>query len=203
MSKTIRVPKQKRAIEKKQKIVMASYQLFSDKGYYKTNTAEIAKAAGISTGIVYSYYKDKKHILLDVIKYYISLLSEQFQPLLEFHINKENLPALIKQFIDISVGSHTMSTQAHNEFLALSLLENEIYTLFDDFENMMIIKLHDLLVQAGLSQHDLLEKVKMSYGIVEQVSHYYIQKKMNEEELNIMNSLAISTIVDILKNTTT
>ena len=37
--------------------------LFCEKGYYRTNTAEIAKAAGVSTGIVYSYFHDKKDIL--------------------------------------------------------------------------------------------------------------------------------------------
>lgn len=92
-----------------------------------------------------------------------------------------------------------MSSQAHNEFLALSLLENEIYTLFDDFENLMILKLCELLEQAGLSRDDLFEKVKMSYGLIEQVSHYYIQKKMNAEVLSTMNSFAISTIVDLLE----
>lgn len=41
----IRIPKQKRSIEKKDAIIVASYELFCEKGYYKTNTAEIAKAA--------------------------------------------------------------------------------------------------------------------------------------------------------------
>ena len=40
MTKT-RVPTQKRSIEKRQKIVKAGFDLFCEKGYYKTNTAEI------------------------------------------------------------------------------------------------------------------------------------------------------------------
>ena len=59
----VRIPKQKRSIEKKDAIIRASYTLFCEKGYYKTNTAEIAKMAGVSTGIVYSYFQDKKDIL--------------------------------------------------------------------------------------------------------------------------------------------
>ena len=35
----IRIPKQKRSIEKKDAIIVASYELFCEKGYYKTNTA--------------------------------------------------------------------------------------------------------------------------------------------------------------------
>ena len=45
MTKT-RVPTQKRSIEKRQKIVKAGFDLFCEKGYYKTNTAEIAKSNG-------------------------------------------------------------------------------------------------------------------------------------------------------------
>ena len=60
----IREPIQKRSIEKKEKIIKAGFELICDKGYYNTNTAEIAKAAGVSTGIVYQYFKDKHDILI-------------------------------------------------------------------------------------------------------------------------------------------
>ena len=55
----IREPIQKRSIEKKEKIIKSGFELICEKGYYNTNTAEIAKAAGVSTGIVYQYFKDK------------------------------------------------------------------------------------------------------------------------------------------------
>ncbi len=45
MASNIRVPQQERSIEKKNKIIQAGYQLFSEVGYYGTNTAEIAKRA--------------------------------------------------------------------------------------------------------------------------------------------------------------
>ena len=45
----IREPIKTTSIEKKQKIIDAGLKLFSEKGYYKTNTAKIAKAAGVST----------------------------------------------------------------------------------------------------------------------------------------------------------
>ena len=66
----IREPIQKRSIEKKEKIIQAGFELICEKGYYNTNTAQIAKAAGVSTGIVYSYFKDKHDILIEGIKIY-------------------------------------------------------------------------------------------------------------------------------------
>ena len=39
----IRIPTQKRSIEKRNKIIEKGFELICEKGYYNTNTAEIAK----------------------------------------------------------------------------------------------------------------------------------------------------------------
>ena len=66
----IREPKQMRSIETKEKIIEAGFELICNDGYYKTNTSKIAKKAGVSTGIVYQYFKDKKDILLSGLDKY-------------------------------------------------------------------------------------------------------------------------------------
>ena len=66
----VREPIQKRSIEKKEKIIKYGFDLICEKGYYSTNTAEIAKAAGVSTGLVYSYFNDKHDSLLAGLKRY-------------------------------------------------------------------------------------------------------------------------------------
>ena len=48
MDNNIREPKQKRAVEKKEKILEAGFELICLNGYYNTNTAEIAKKANVS-----------------------------------------------------------------------------------------------------------------------------------------------------------
>ena len=194
----IRVPRQKRAIEKKQNIIKTSYKLFCEKGYYKTNTAEIAQEAGVSTGIVYSYFSDKKDILLEVIKFYISSLSEQFQPLLSAPISADNLPSRIEQFIDIFVASHSMNIEAHNEFLALSLLENDINELFINFEQELISRLFEIFVLSGVSKTNLLEKVRIIYFMTEQICHDYIQRKQTKEEFANIKLIVVRTISILL-----
>ena len=59
----IREPIQKRSIEKKEKIIECGFELICKEGYHNINTAEIAKVAGVSTGIIYQYFKDKNDIL--------------------------------------------------------------------------------------------------------------------------------------------
>lgn len=194
----IREPKQKRSKEKKRRIIEASYKLFREKGYYKTNTMEIAEEAGVSTGIVYSYFQDKKDILFEVIRLYISLLTEQFQPLLSMPICMDDVPFMIERFIDISIASHTSNVAAHDEFLALSLLEKDIMTSFDDFEDSVLSKVYDILVAAGVPRANLIEKMRISYGIVEQVCHDYIQQKYTRDEFETTKSLAVKIIVMLL-----
>ncbi len=61
-----RKPVQKRGIETKGKIMDAAMRLFSEKGFHKTNTKEIARAAGVATGSFYAYFKDKKSVFLAI-----------------------------------------------------------------------------------------------------------------------------------------
>ena len=65
--KDIRVPKQKRSIEKKQRIKDAAIKLMSEKGYHSTSSNEIAKEAEVSIGTFYSYYKDKKDLYKELV----------------------------------------------------------------------------------------------------------------------------------------
>lgn len=47
---------------------MVGFRLMCENGYQKTTTADIAKAAGVSTGIIYSYFKDKHDIFTAGLK---------------------------------------------------------------------------------------------------------------------------------------
>lgn len=65
--KDIRIPKQKRSMEKKQRIKDAAMKLMSEKGYHAASSNEIAKEAGVSIGTFYSYYRDKKELYKELV----------------------------------------------------------------------------------------------------------------------------------------
>lgn len=197
----IRQPQQKRAVQKKQQITMAGYQLFSEKGYHGTNTAEIARAAHVSTGIVYSYFEDKKAILLDVVRVYLDGLSAQFTPLLAVPVHPGALPGLLSQLIDLLLASHTMAPKAHDEFLALSLLEPEVRALFDEFEETLLQQVTAQLVAGGVSAAQLAEKVAISYGFIEQVCHEQLRRPRPPKEFETVKALAVQAAVALLQAT--
>ena len=96
MGKTeVREPKQKRSIEKKNKIIETALILFCEKGFYNTNTAEIAKAAGVSTGIVYNYFTDKKEIFLEAINRYSYYMADTLLECFEGLDNINNIDIYI------------------------------------------------------------------------------------------------------------
>ncbi|EST54303.1 hypothetical protein T458_13260 [Brevibacillus panacihumi W25] len=53
--------------DKKQKIVEAASKLFAEKGYEKASIKEIAKEAGITSGLVHYYFQNKEEVLSDVV----------------------------------------------------------------------------------------------------------------------------------------
>ena len=67
----------KKQTEKQQKIIETAIQLFAEKGYANTSTAEIAKASGVSEGTIFKRYGTKDNLLLSVILPFVSELFPQ------------------------------------------------------------------------------------------------------------------------------
>lgn len=60
--------KQDRAERTHAAILDAAAKIFPKLGYEKTQTPDIAKEAGISTGAVYRYFEDKRQIFLEMLE---------------------------------------------------------------------------------------------------------------------------------------
>ena len=122
--KEVRIPRQKRSLEKKVMIKKAALGLFSEKGYYNTTTNEIAKTAGVSIGTLYAYYKDKKDI-------YTELVRELYAGSVH-SITAENIPSemTVRDAVYI-FAAHTMDAHAHysafqREVASLSMQSDEM-----------------------------------------------------------------------------
>lgn len=110
ISSPVRKPQQKRSIEKKEKILNAGYRLFDDKGYYKTSTPEIAEEAGVSIGCLYSYFKDKHEIFLEVYDRYEKAFDKMHEKLQEsFFTEKPDPEMSFRNFIIAMIEVHENS----------------------------------------------------------------------------------------------
>ena len=196
----IREPIQKRSIEKKEKIIQYGFELICQKGYYNTNTAEIAKAAGVSTGIVYQYFKDKHDILLEGIKKYAK---DIFFPMLNItsseKINKDNLETVLRKMINTFIENHKLSQSAHEEITAMIHSDKEISDLFHEHELYMTDKIVNVLNNSNICPDYLEEKVHISINLIDDLCHEIVYHKHKEMNYDVMVNLVIETIMNLLK----
>ena len=195
-----RIPTQKRSIEKRNKIIEKGFKLMCEKGYYNTNTTEIAKYADVSTGIIYQYFNDKKDIFLEGVKNYSdSILYPMINILEEKSMDINNLDKIIEDVIDKFITKHTISKKAHEELMAMSHLDEDISNIFKESEIEMTEKIVYLLKKNNIILENEEEKVHIIIGIVDNLCHeivYHNHKKLN---YNIMKKEVIKIILNILK----
>ncbi len=198
----IREPIQKRSIEKKEKIIHAGFELICEKGYYNTNTAEIAKVAGVSTGIVYQYFKDKHDILIEGIRLYANSL---FYPMLlianeniKTNINKENFSSILRDMIDKFIKNHKISKTAHEEIIAMTHSDQEVAQIFHNSEMEMANKVTSILLENGFKSENLSEKVHVAIGMIDNLCHEIVYHKHKELDYEKMIDIVVKTITNML-----
>ena len=95
-------------MKKKEKIIKAGFDLICENGYYNIDTSKIAKSAGVSTGIVYQYFKDKHDIFIAGLEKYADNI---FYPMLNL--------SLIHILKSIVSSSKSKSSQALGAFVVI------------------------------------------------------------------------------------
>jgi Transcriptional regulator len=115
----IRTPRQKRSIEKKERILTAAYSVFCKNGYYETNTSEIAAEAGVSVGCLYSYFSDKHAIFMETLSRY----HEQFETMHLLFEERMNGPSetesWFREYMELLIKAHDDSLDFQREIKML------------------------------------------------------------------------------------
>lgn len=197
---SIREPVQKRSIEKKEKIIKCGFELICKKGYYNTNTAEIAKAAGVSTGIVYNYFKDKHDILIEALKKYADNI---FYPMLNIpakDFDKNNLNDIIRKMIDSFVQNHKLSKSAHEEIMAMAHLDEEVAFHFHKREMEMTEKIYEFLVNNSFDSENLMERVHICIGLIDNLCHEIVYHRHDGLDYDVMTSICVDSIVSLINS---
>ena len=142
----IRMPTQKRSIEKRNRIIEKGFELMCEQGYFNTTMPDISKYADVSVGIIYQYFNDKKDIFMEGVKQYSNHIMYPMISLLESEkIEIKNLENLLKNIIKKFIENHNISKKAHEELLAMSHLDDDVAKIFKDSEYEMTEKIVVLL----------------------------------------------------------
>jgi len=198
MKSIVREPKQARSIEKKKKIIDASYQLFSEVGYFGTNTAEIAKRAGVSTGIVYGYFRDKRDILICVLDNYINNVAAPVLSAFD-NITALNYRSIVPEIIDKAILAHQKNSKIHEVLHSLTPVDEKVSDAFLEQENKITVKFAEKLKSLGENEKGLNEKVHLAMNIVQSFCHEYVFDNHPYIDYDYMKTLVIDAIIDLFK----
>ena len=199
MDNKIREPRQQRAIEKKEAIIKAAYKVFTKDGYYNTNTAEIAKVAGVSTGIVYGYFKDKKDILFYVIQIYIRDVSAPVNEFIDSLTAPIDFEKLANNLIALVTKVHKINANIHNVLHSLAGTDDEINEEFMRLETDLTNKGAIKLAELGVKSPNLKEKVHLIMNLVQSYVHESLYDKHEYLDYEKMKKDVCDCIVCLFK----
>ncbi|WP_064093494.1 TetR/AcrR family transcriptional regulator [Rossellomorea aquimaris] len=120
--------------EKKQHIITVCIEEFSKTGYEKTSTDTIANAAGISKGILFHYFKNKKNLFLYMIDYCRRLLGDKIMEEVQ-KVKEEDFFHRIKEVV-LKKQKIQLTYQTETELVTNALLHPPI-GLEDDVKSLL------------------------------------------------------------------
>ena len=196
----IRIPTQKRSIEKRKKIIEKGFNLMCENGYFNTSTPDIAKVAGVSTGIIYQYFNDKKDIFIEGVKNYAESIMFPMIDILESeNIKIDNLDNLIKSILEKFIQNHNISKKAHEELMAMSHLDEDVSNIFKNNEIKMTDRIVKIFENNDIYLKNSKEKIHIIVGIIDNYCHEVVYHKHSSINYEVMQNEVINTIKNILK----
>jgi AcrR family transcriptional regulator len=167
-------PKQKRADEKKTRILDAALTLFSTKGYHGTTAKAIAAEAGVATGSFYRYFRDKKAAFLAVYQ----LMGEEFGGrVFEYgqRMRQEGQSErdILMSMVGYAVAAHRRHRDFHREVLAMQIMDPDVAALTGKREARVRSDLLAFLepMRDSYRPEDLEAAVELIYYSIEEVAH--------------------------------
>ncbi len=199
MGKAIRQPQQERSTEKKNRIIQASYEIFSEVGYFGANTSEIAKRAGVSTGIVYSYFTDKRDLLLYVLEIYLDRVTKPLMTLFDSIASPLDFDAVIPRLVDMTIEIHKENAQMHTTLHALAATDKEVGAEFIRLEGDITYEISNKLAEFNPEVDHPVEKVHLAMDAIQSFAHEYVFDNHRYIDYDVMKRTVESTLIALFK----
>lgn len=165
---------QDRADVTRSDILDAALDVFSEKGYAKANTKNIAAAAGVATGSVYRYFKNKKIIFVEVINMLQGRISIDIFAKAQSMLDEgSSFREVLRMLAVYSVESHRNNRMFFREVMALEATDEEISAIGKERDRGIRRNFLDFLgtQKQHLKVDDLEAAAELVHLVVEEVSH--------------------------------
>lgn len=193
-------PVQARAQKTKENLLKAALAMYEKKGYHKTTVDDIAAEAGVSTGIAYRYFRNKKDMLLSVIAYgadHVASIAEIDAVGIPDRITdvRQYLEAVLKGF----EAFHLRYRDIHEELEGLQHTDEDVRKLYSDISDQ---KMNGVIERLAAFLHDdthIREKAYAAIGIMEQHCHLMMHNALYHLDADVMRGMTVSAVLCILK----
>jgi len=182
---SIRIPKQKRSMNRKSRIMETALEMFAQKGMHRTSSNEIAEKAGVSIGTFYSYFENKKTLFLEILENHLDNFITGIYSLQ--HDDTITLKDNIRSHIQKAFTVFDLHPSFHKEALVMKFTDPDVRRLFEDVEKKQLVLITTLLgfYRTGNEPRDLEAVAKVIHSAVENVAHYvkFLEFQMPKERL--------------------
>ena len=185
---------QERAIRTREKLLAAALQLYMEKGYHNTTVDEIAKGAGLSTGIAYRYFKNKKELLLAALNFAFESIKD-IAGVSEEDFIADDISGMLTAFERI----HTEYRAFHEELEGLRHSDEDVKKLYADFAGKALLELYNKLPDEIREKKHSWECLNISIGLMENYCHAYMDKRFKKNELKFMREETIRLIEKLMR----
>jgi TetR/AcrR family fatty acid metabolism transcriptional regulator len=183
----IHAKRQKRSIvkDKRREILSAAIEVFARKGYNKANIMEVAGKAGVATGTVYLYFKNKDDLLLQAMKTMMdSNLAEIKKKIANIEPSIEKLFMFFYSHIEVFTRKPSMA-----RFLVVELRQSEefykrhpSYNPYHDYQDY-VVDLVDKAIKEGTTQP--YDPITVSYLILGAMNSVLTQWVIHPESIDL------------------
>jgi AcrR family transcriptional regulator len=149
--------KQKRAAATYDSLIAAAARVFARRGFEAAQTPEIAAEAGVSTGALYRYFKDKRAVFVEVVAQHLQLSHDEVMAKLtpERFVARgaDGTRAAIELVIDVLFDRVRRDAALERVYLAMSYSDPEVMRLRAEYEARgcdALARLIDLVVAPGV-----------------------------------------------------
>jgi len=195
---TTKIPIRKKAVETRKKLIETSIEVIAEKGYHNVTMDEIAKSAGMSTGIAYRYFNNKKSLLLAAIEYYFANIEEfagiDMEVLLAIPAAKDQMRYVLKQFYLI----HRRYYGIHEELESLRHIDEDVKKLYIKIQESVIDMLIEHLPLEYREMPNIREKLYMGLCLLENFAHMQMDSEFYPDiNMVVMEDIAVQSVINI------
>jgi len=184
---------------KRNRILQASIEVFSRKGFFGSKVSEIARASGVADGTIYIYFKSKDDLLISLFEEKMDeIVVEARRKVQECTNPLDQLRAYIENHMGLLVGETGLI-----EVLQVELRQSSKF--MKDYRPAKFFEYLDILSgiledgkEAGLFRSDMNVRLarRIAFGAMDELSRTYVLSKRQKFHPSITASEVFNLLTD-------